>query len=517
MSLFGDALSFADHVGQSIVSGGEHLAEDGYKLATDGQYREQAWKSAVNDVKSAASLGASAVRGVDAAKEKVGSWIDSGEQYLEKKVDDGRAWLRQNGGAEGQQLSDEIGFGEGVVGSLYDAGKGLVQMADGASSLANPLEWAANPNANIARLKSALNSAETLGKVVNLTNPSSWITDPQGNAQLAGALWNSAATSFKNDPSKFLGSAVATIGTLAIPGADAAGVAADTAKATELANGLSKATAITADAGKATAMAADAGKVPEVTAGAGKVAAVAGDAVPAADAGKTAVAASAGKVPEADAEAVKVAAAGGDAGRAGAGTGKTATVTADAGKTAAVTADTSTGTVVAEDASKTTTTAKAADETEDAAQATKTPPPAKFRADFDQHLVGQDGFKNGRIHGTHNRENALNLIKSKGATYTETPTSTPGVSVIKYEYRDAATGKDISGRKTVYDPKVIDDKGMIATARKAGEKGWQRWLQQGEQKNKSYVITEDGINFKVYVNKSKQTGDFIVDNVHPVE
>ena len=58
--------------------------------------------------------------------------------------------------------SDSIGFEEGVDISLCDASKGIVQLADGAGSLANPNEWAANPSANIARVKSAVNTVETL-------------------------------------------------------------------------------------------------------------------------------------------------------------------------------------------------------------------------------------------------------------------------------------------------------------------------------------------------------------------
>jgi hypothetical protein len=221
MSLWGDAFNAV----KSAVTGGAHLAEDGYKLATDSHYREQAWNSAVNDAKAATNFVGDTVRQADAAKEQVGSWIDSREQYLEKKVDDGRAWLRQHGGVVGQVASDQIGFDEGIATSLYGGGKGLVQLADGVGSLINPLEWVANPGANVARVKSALDTAQTLGKIGALADPTSWIANPRGNAKLAGALWNSAATSFKNDPAKFTGNVVGTVGTLFIPGADGAAVA----------------------------------------------------------------------------------------------------------------------------------------------------------------------------------------------------------------------------------------------------------------------------------------------------
>jgi hypothetical protein len=279
MSLWGDAFNAV----KGVVTGGAHLAEDGYKLATDSHYREQAWNSAVNDAKAAASFVGNAVRSADAAKEQIGAWIDSGEQYLEKKVDDGRAWLRQHGGVVGQVASDQIGFDEGIATSVYGAGKGLVQLADGVGSLTNPLEWAANPGANVTRVKSALDTAETLGKIGALADPTSWITNPHDNAKLAGALWNSAATSFKNDPAKFTGNVVGTVGTLFIPGADGAAVAGDAAKATELATDASKAVAITGDVGKASAVTGDVGKAAAITGDAGKEAAITADAGKAAE------------------------------------------------------------------------------------------------------------------------------------------------------------------------------------------------------------------------------------------
>jgi hypothetical protein len=281
MSVFGDALGFVKSVGQNswdavkgVVAGGTHLAEDGYKLATDSHYREQAWNTAINDAKAAANLTATAVRDGDAAKEQFGSWIDSGEKFLENKVDDGRAWLRQHGGIAGQAASDWIGFQEGVGQSLYDAGKGLVQLADGVQSLTNPVEWAVNPDANVARVKSVVNSVEALGKIAGLADPARWITDPQGNARLAGALWHSAATSFDKDPAKFTGNVVGTIGTLFIPGADGAAAAGDAGRAAALLGDAGKLANVTEDAGRVSTLAGDAGKVAAIGEDAGKGAAV---------------------------------------------------------------------------------------------------------------------------------------------------------------------------------------------------------------------------------------------------
>jgi endonuclease G, mitochondrial len=262
-----------------LVMGG---AEDGAKAVASGV--EDGWKSALNDAKAAGGSlwdgvkgAANGVRSLDAAKEQLGSLIDSGEKHLENEVDEGRAWLRQHGGVAGQVASDWIGFGEGIDISVYDAGKGLVQLADGVGSLANPIEWAANPSANIARVKSAVNAVQTLGKIAGLASPTSWMTDPEGNAQLAGALWNGTARSFESDPAEFTGNAVGTIGTLFIPGADTAGAAGDAARVTELATDANKVATITGDASKAAAITQDASKAAAITGDVSKAAVITQD------------------------------------------------------------------------------------------------------------------------------------------------------------------------------------------------------------------------------------------------
>jgi hypothetical protein len=260
MSWLGSVVGGLTDAGKFVV----HGAEDGAKAVASGV--EHGWKSAFNDAKAAAGLLGTGVRSLDAAKEQFGSWIDSGEKDLTNKIDEGRAWLRQHGGVAGRIASDQIGFAEGVGESLYDAGKGVVQLAGTAGSLANPIEWAANPSANIARVKSTINTVETLGRISNFASPASWMTDPQGNEQLASALWHSAATSFEKDPAKFIGNAAGTIGTFFIPGADIGAAAGDT--------------------GRTAALLGDAGKLADATETAGRIGNLAGDAGKAADAGK---------------------------------------------------------------------------------------------------------------------------------------------------------------------------------------------------------------------------------------
>ena len=301
-------MGLLDSVGGFVKDAGDGIAraaESGYEAAGD------TFSTALEHAKAGASAVAASVRDADAKNEQIGAWIDSKEQQLEHKVDQGRAWLREHGGVAGKIASAQIGLAEGVGVSLYDAGKGIVKLADGVNSLTNPLEWAANPDANIARLKSGVEAAATLGKVVNLARPTSWIADPKGNAQLAGKLWDSAATSFNKDPSKFIGNAAGTIGLFFVPGGQGGAVAGDVGKAAAITGDIGKAAAITGDVGKAAAITGDVGKAAAVTGDVGKATAVTGDVGRA-----TAVTGDAGKATAVTEDVGKAARVTGDAGKA---------------------------------------------------------------------------------------------------------------------------------------------------------------------------------------------------------
>ena len=296
-------VEFLKQAGDGIASAAEKTS----KVASD------AFNTAVEEAKAGANAVATVVRDADAKKQQIGAWIDAKEQQLEHKVDEGRAWLRENGGVAGKVASDQIGLVEGVGTSLYGAGKGIVQLADGVTSLTNPLEWAANTGANVARLKSAGETVESLGKIANLVQPTSWLTDPKGNAQLAGKLWDSAATSFNKDPAKFIGNAAGTVGTVLRSGrrrrcgrrrrqsgghhgrrrqsgrhhrgrrqsdchhgdvGKAAAITGDVGKAAAITGDVGKAAAITGDVGKATGVTGDVGRATAVAEDTGEVAAV---------------------------------------------------------------------------------------------------------------------------------------------------------------------------------------------------------------------------------------------------
>ncbi len=175
---------------------------------------------------------------IDSFEQKAGNTIESWKQGAEKQVDHFRDYLSKNGGTAGKIASTVIGFQEGGANALYDAGKGLVQLADGASKVVNPLEWAANPQANIDRLKTTGNAAWTLTK---LATPVGDIVDPKGKQAALKAIGDSVVDSFKKDPSKAAGYTVGTIATFFVPGGGEASAATDVARAGVVANDVTHA------------------------------------------------------------------------------------------------------------------------------------------------------------------------------------------------------------------------------------------------------------------------------------
>jgi len=138
-----------------------------------------------------------------------------------------------------------------------------------------------------------------------------------------------------------------------------------------------------------------------------------------------------------------------------------------------------------------------------------------YRTDLPSHLAGPDGFtKSGQLSGTHNLQNATAALDAQGASYTINPTATAGVSELKYSYVNSATGKTVSGAKTVYDPAVFGDQTMLNYSMKAGETGWQQFLTNPAQR--TFDVSHGGVNFRVYINTDKYGNNF-VGNVHPIK
>jgi hypothetical protein len=136
-----------------------------------------------------------------------------------------------------------------------------------------------------------------------------------------------------------------------------------------------------------------------------------------------------------------------------------------------------------------------------------------YRIDLPDHLLGPDGFKGGKLYGTHNLNNAIASLKNKNASCSLSPTSTTGISELGYRYFDPSRGKYISGTKTVYDPIVYNDETMLNMAQKAGEQGFENYLKNPAD---HYDVIQDGVKFRVYINTDTNTGAPYVGNVHPI-
>ena len=115
MSLFGDAIGFAKGVGEGVWNGVKgtaagvgHLAADGYKLATDARYRDEAWNAAVNDAKGAAKFAATAATDPVKAAEEIGNTAGHTWDALKTAYDQAAAC------GQGSEFIGKI-FGEGAV------------------------------------------------------------------------------------------------------------------------------------------------------------------------------------------------------------------------------------------------------------------------------------------------------------------------------------------------------------------------------------------------------------------
>jgi len=138
-----------------------------------------------------------------------------------------------------------------------------------------------------------------------------------------------------------------------------------------------------------------------------------------------------------------------------------------------------------------------------------------YRSDLPEHLFGPNGFKSGKLHGTHNQDNAIKALSDKGATYKLTPTSTKGISDLQYKYFDDTKGKYISGQKTVYDPQIYSDEKMLEMSQNVGNKAFEMYKSGNPQK--TYDIMDNGVNMRAYINIDPKTQAPYIGNVHPVK
>ena len=82
---------------------------------------------------------------------------------------------------------------------------------------------------------------------------------------------------------------------------------------------------------------------------------------------------------------------------------------------------------------------------------------------------------------------------------------------MQYTYTNAS-GKVVTGSKTVYDPAVYIDQAILNMAQNAGQRGYALYLKDTSQR--IFDVSQNGVNFRVYVNTDPKTGPSFVGNVH---
>lgn len=116
------------------------LASDGYKLATDGQYREQAWNDAVADAQKAANFAGEAVTNPGQAAQDVGNAVQGAYDNFQAAASQAAAQ-----GKSGEFYGDLLGQGAVLAGTALipggaeaeglDAAANAGRLAEGATAL----------------------------------------------------------------------------------------------------------------------------------------------------------------------------------------------------------------------------------------------------------------------------------------------------------------------------------------------------------------------------------------------
>ncbi|TKR30484.1 hypothetical protein FCE95_10220 [Luteimonas gilva] len=229
-----------------------------------------AWDSVTSAASNARHWVGDRLDDVDDAKNWVGGKIEGAVDSAEQAVDGFRQDIvqfgREHGGvvgeAAGQFVSNQLGVTEGAVLAVYDMGKGVVQLADGASKLVSPLEWATHADRNFQRVESIANTGVALG---SLTSPVGWAVNSEGNMRTAGALWDGVTHGYQDaaangDWSKFGGRLVVDVGSMFIGVGEANAAIKGGTTATRIAEGLNTADKI-ADGTRALDVLGDAGRL----------------------------------------------------------------------------------------------------------------------------------------------------------------------------------------------------------------------------------------------------------------
>ncbi|MCO2226617.1 filamentous hemagglutinin N-terminal domain-containing protein [Pseudomonas aeruginosa] len=139
-----------------------------------------------------------------------------------------------------------------------------------------------------------------------------------------------------------------------------------------------------------------------------------------------------------------------------------------------------------------------------------------FNPNIKNHLRNFDGLtqKSG-ISGTHNLDAFNQAATTNGVkVLSETPTSVAGITTVRYQIPAYDRAGNIVGfkdkifPKTVYDPKIFTDQGILDLGQQAAAGGYKDALSKGLSQ---YDSVAGGVTFRVYLDKFTGT----VTNFHP--
>lgn len=164
----------ASQVGQMAAPGGGEASADRGIVARAGALLSDRWNGSKDFVESKAKWVA----------DKAGELKKDFNQMQDLQ----RAEAEQRGGVMGALQKMNVVVNDVRAGVVMGAGDfvgGTTKMAYGAAMLANPVEWAVNPDTNIGRAQATGQALAALGSV---TSPGMWVVRPEENLAIAKNL-----------------------------------------------------------------------------------------------------------------------------------------------------------------------------------------------------------------------------------------------------------------------------------------------------------------------------------------
>lgn len=150
-----------------------------------------------------------------------------------------------------------------------------------------------------------------------------------------------------------------------------------------------------------------------------------------------------------------------------------------------------------------------------------------YRVNLPEHIKKLEAIKGTQVSGAHNKLEFEALQQTENVKILSTKqTSTKGIYEIEYQVPayhpqkpGVITGYKRVETKTVYDPKIYDDKVIVDMSQKAAALGYKDALKLYKETNgkkSQYVNVYNGIKFRSYIAKN-ENGQHYISNIHVVK